>query len=300
MTNAAGTGDLDDLEAILSAPPPALGEPLRQKTTVKADGQSSSLPAQQGSSAAAGQDASATSRARSSAVTVPPLALTDAHREGRRISPKHEVRCSITRAVVSPRSSDVAAALQYRSSPSALAEKGSAKGSTAARQESSSSQPVEQSAPSFADTVSSFRGKGTAGSERITGWLPIHRKAGAASSSGQGGAQPSVPGSANQTISLPVLGAYEKMTVAASLVGAVAGGAAAGPLGVSMGEHPAWSLLYNYPVHRLSDLYVCSVSLAQRWQLSMRAHGTGIDRCLWLCRRQEWSAFGGSRGWHLW
>lgn len=39
----------------------------------------------------------------------------------------------------------------------------------------------------------------------------------------------------HDTISLPLLGTYEKMTVAASLVGAVAGGAAAGPLGVSLG-----------------------------------------------------------------
>ncbi|KAK9917239.1 hypothetical protein WJX75_002197 [Coccomyxa subellipsoidea] len=40
---------------------------------------------------------------------------------------------------------------------------------------------------------------------------------------------------ATPTISVPVLGTYEKMTVAASLMGAVAGGAAAGPLGVSVG-----------------------------------------------------------------
>ena len=37
------------------------------------------------------------------------------------------------------------------------------------------------------------------------------------------------------SLQAPKLGAYEGMTIAASLAGAVAGGAAAGPLGVSLG-----------------------------------------------------------------
>jgi hypothetical protein len=221
------------MEAILSAPPPALGEPLRQKP-LKAVGQTSTLPGLQSSPAAASgcQDPLTGSAKRSSAIAVPPLALTDAHREGRRISPKSEVRCSITRAVVSPRSSDMAAALQYRSGPTVLAHQSNAGQSTAGRQTSTSREPVEESMASFADRLSSFRGKGLAGSDRIPGWLPLHRRAGAAGSPGQIDGQRR----ATPTISVPVLGTYEKMTVAASLMGAVAGGAAAGPLGVSVGE----------------------------------------------------------------
>ncbi|BDA50776.1 hypothetical protein COCOBI_16-4540 [Coccomyxa sp. Obi] len=223
-----GTGDLDDLEAILSAPPPALGEPLRRNSLRSAGCPS----AHQGSLTTGHAEASATSTARSGTVAVPPLALTDAHREGPRISPKSEVRCSITRAVVSPRSSDIAAAIQYRPGPAALAGSAPTEQRPACRQGSTSRESVEETSAPFADTLSNFRGMGSsAASERITGWLPIHRKAGSAGNTGVQGPQ----SHAHDTIKLPLLGTYEKMTVAASLVGAVAGGAAAGPLGVSLG-----------------------------------------------------------------
>lgn len=180
----AGTGDLDDLEAILSAPPPALGEPLRRNSVGPAGRQS----AQQGSTAIAESghvEASATSTGRSCAVAVPPLALTDAHREGPRISPKSEVRCSITRAVVSPRSSDIAAAIQYRPGPAALAGIASTEQKPVCRQGSTSREPVEETSAPFVDTLSNFRGMGSsAASDRITGWLPIRRKAGIAGSAG--------------------------------------------------------------------------------------------------------------------
>lgn len=228
---AKGTGDLDDLEAILSAPPPALGEALRPNSFRSAGRHS----VQHGSTATAESghaEAPIPSMGRSCAVPVPPLALTDAHREGPRISPKSEVRCSITRAVVSPRSSDIAAAIQYRPNPAAHA---GTERKPACRQENTSREPVEETSAPFSDTLSNFRGMGSStASDRISGWLPIHRKTCIASSAGNTGVQ-GPQSLAHDTISLPLLGTYEKITVAASLVGAVAGGAAAGPLGVSLG-----------------------------------------------------------------
>ncbi len=183
----AGTGDLDDLEDILSAPPPALEEPLK-RNSCRAAGRHF---VQQGTIATAEKighaEASATSIGRCGAVAVPPLALTDAHREGPRISPKSEVRCSITRAVISPRSSDIAAAVQYRHGPAALA---ATEQKPACRQGSTSREPVEEASAPFADTLSNFRGMGSStASERISGWLPIHRKAGEAGSAGNTGVQ---------------------------------------------------------------------------------------------------------------
>lgn len=242
----SGDGHLDDLETILNAPPPALGAPLRQGS--RADDQTSSAaagPAEPRRVAAGSIELKSPAAAHSSAVMVPQLLLTNAHREGLRISPKSEVRCSITRAVVSPRSSDIAAAIQYRPGPANVQVESSIEQKGAGCQERKGEEAMEGASALFADRVSVFcSDQSSANDASITGWLPIRRSAGAAGSPDQTVVQQSAQADTPDKSRAPIFGTFAKMTVAASLVGAVAGGAAAGPLGLTLGEHQLWTVFY--------------------------------------------------------
>jgi hypothetical protein len=202
------------------------------------------------------------------------LSVTDAHREGPRVSPRDRgVRCSITRAVVSPRSSDIAAAIKYEAGPMLGMDKAHIKQPPLRR-----ATPVHSSSTSAAAEEPSSR---TWVSERINAAQhgrrsadfkpadvhplssprllpPQHESATPADEAGtqqsaavvtssqalpgsREGDMPKVEADQGQvprqgTIWLPGLGMYEKMTVAATVAGAVAGGVAAGPLGVSIGK----------------------------------------------------------------
>lgn len=68
---------------------------------------------------------------------------------------------------------------------------------------------------------------------------------------------------------VPRLGAYEGMTIAASLAGAIAGGAAAGPLGVSLGM----------PLHFLVFFFLLKASSMPRISICCRCQGWRADDC---------------------
>lgn len=268
-------GELADMEAILCAPPPSLGAPLAHKHAAVEAADASVAPLQPvpipdrnaQSSSSAGLAKPAGNKAglqlgmqpqaevpkklplRNSPVAPP---ITDAHREGPRVkSPRDTtVRCSITRAVVSPRSSDVAAAVQYRPGAPAAASQLQQRIYNPSQPSGLTTTSVHPLSSASADTCkddSAVNGAPQAAqlnADQQQAEMGVHKSSREGCTSpgamqGQGGITERgsrEEAAAKGLIRLPKLGTYEKMTVAASVVGAVAGGVAAGPLGVSIGE----------------------------------------------------------------
>lgn len=247
---------MEDLDDILSAPPPALGAPLRraQKGHSDAPEAADAGKAAEGKPELQAQDSRLGARDAPAPATQPALQHDPLRVGPRTTAGTSTVRCSITRAAsvspkVSPRGRQGCAQgcaperdNSGQPAPVQCTAQGEAGGEAGAEQLHHESD-VEQASSMLGHILPSSSVTSAASGRGLTVVLPAgeaERAEGRPDSNGQAAEEKSSTAAAGSgalwvSMRVPGVGAYQSMTIAASLVGAVAGGAAAGPLGVSLG-----------------------------------------------------------------